>query len=123
MMPSPRARRIRLFSIVMLVAFALSQPAALCATLCPMNAHSLQAEHQAGHHPHHQSTTNGRGCHTGTVSPEQAGIAQLLLSPMTPAAVQPLPPAGDPLAQPGFAIRTSHPTVALAVEPPPPRIG
>jgi hypothetical protein len=110
-----RILRSRSVSFLLLVAFLVGQPTALCAALCAAEQHHAGMPGMA-----HGDASRSADCHAGVSNTGRHEQLQVV-SPMAPAHAMVLATTSDHRIEP-LRTRPDPPrTVFLAADPPPPR--
>ncbi|MGN6393553.1 MAG: hypothetical protein ACTHM9_15095 [Gemmatimonadales bacterium] len=112
-----RILRSRSVSFVLLAAFLVGQPTALCAALCAVEQHHAGMPGMA-----HGATASGAAdCHAGVSSAGRRDQLQVV-SPMAPAQAMVLAVTSDHRVEPHQARSVPPRTIFRAADPPPPRL-
>jgi uncharacterized membrane protein (DUF4010 family) len=112
-----RILRSPLVSCVLLAAFLVGQPTALCAALCAVEQHHAGMPGMA-----HGATASGAAdCHAGVSNANRHDQLQVV-SPMTPAHTVVLAAISDRRIEPLRVLSAFPRTAFRAADPPPPRL-
>jgi hypothetical protein len=114
-----RIPRSRPFAALVLLAFLLAQPVAVCAGLCLLERHHV-AEHEMPGMDGGAVVLAAGACHTGITSADHHSPLQLL-SPMEPGREPVIAGAPTDSVEPLDVVPALSPPVSRTVEPPPPR--